>query len=312
MRTVILTHGDCDGVCSGALALAANPGAKVFFTNPVSILSDIAEAKGCERLVACDLAINISTVDRFISLMEEQSRGSEIIYIDHHPLPPGFQAPWLFHDIDSSGSLLTYKYFREALDRDMSRVAMYGAIGDYRDNDPLAVEMTLQWDKRSLYYEGGIVSQGVERERWDYDFKRAMVDALSRNMLPSGIKELALRAAESSKEENEMRKRVEKSVVPMKKLAYVIEPHGSLSKAAIYARAYGTTPVGVSAELRPEKGRYEISVRAVRGFDLNIVLDRVATKYGGTGGGHSMAGGARVPEKYLLPFLQELDASLAG
>jgi single-stranded-DNA-specific exonuclease len=311
MRTAILTHGDCDGVCSGALALAANPGAKVFFTNPVSILSDIAEAKGCERLVACDLAINISTVKRFMALMDEQSRESEIIYIDHHPLPPGFQAPWLFHDIEACGALLTYLYFRKDLDRDMSRVAMYGAIGDYRDNTPLAAELTLQWDKRSLYYEGGIVSQGVERERRDYDFKREMVGALSRNLLPSGITELAARAADASREENDMRKRVEKNIVSMDKLSYVIDPHGSLSKAAIYARAYGNRPVGVSAEHRDEKGRYEISVRAVTGYGLNILLDRIATKYGGTGGGHSMAGGARVPDKDLMPFLRDLDAALS-
>ena len=70
MRTIIFTHGDCDGVCSGALALAANPGARVFFSSPRSILSDLEEAKGFERLIASDLAINISTSRQFKDVMD--------------------------------------------------------------------------------------------------------------------------------------------------------------------------------------------------------------------------------------------------
>lgn len=312
IRTIILTHGDCDGVCSGALALAANPGARVFFTSPASILGDVAGMERYDRVVACDLAVNISTAGRLHDTMSALARGAEVIYIDHHPLPAGFSAPWLYHDGDSCGALLTFRHFQAELDRDMSRVAMYGAIGDYRDTTQLATELTLKWDKRSLYYEGGIVSQGVELYRRDHDFKRAIVDALARNTLPSGIGELASRAARASRDENDMRLRIEKSVVPLKSLAYVIDPRGSISKAAIYARAYGNTPVGVAAERRDDRGIYDLSARAVRGVDLNVLLDRIATHYGGTGGGHPQAGGARIPAQSLDAFLHDLDEALSG
>ena len=310
MRTIIFTHGDCDGVCSGALALAANPGAKVFFSSPRSILSDLEEAKGFQRLIASDLAINISTSGQFNDIMETLSKKMEVIYLDHHPLPDGFAAPWLTHDIDSCGSLLTFQYFINDLDHNMSRVAMYGAIGDYRDNSAFALELTTQWDKRSLYYQAGTVSQGVELERRDYDFKRYILNLLSRNILPSEISELADRAKESSRMEDDMRKRVEHDVVRMKNLSYVIDPNGSISKAAIYARVYGKTPVGISAEHRADKHVYDISVRAIADANLNILLDKSASKYGGSGGGHSQAGGGRIPENNLMAFLKDMDSAL--
>ncbi len=312
MRTIIFTHGDCDGVCSGALALAANPGAKVFFSSPRSLLSDLEEAKGFERLIASDLAINISTSGQFKATMDVLSKKMEIIYLDHHPLPDGFTAPWLIHDIDSCGSLLTFKYFIDDLDPDINRVAMYGAIGDYRDGSPFALELTTHWDKRSLYYQAGTVSQGVELERRDYDFKRYMLNMLSRNVLPSEISELASRAKESSRMEDDMRKRVEHDVVKMKNLSYVIDPNGSISKAAIYARVYGKTPVGISAEHRADKQVYDISVRALGDANLNILLDNIASKYGGSGGGHSQAGGGRVPENNLVAFLTDMDRALGS
>jgi single-stranded-DNA-specific exonuclease len=312
MRTIILTHGDCDGVCSGALALAANPGARVFFSSPTSILTDLEEAKGFQRLIASDLAINISTSRLFKEMMDGLSKKMEVIYLDHHPLPDGFTAPWLIHDLDSCGSLLTFQYFQKELDNDMNRVAMYGAIGDYRDSGPLAVELTTQWDKRTLYYQAGTVSQGVELERRDHDFKRDILEKLSRNVLPSEISELAWRAKESSRREDDMRKRVEHDVVRLKNLSYVIDPNGSISKAAIYARVYGKTPVGMSAEHRAEKHVYDISVRAIGDSNLNILLDRVATKYGGSGGGHSQAGGGRIPENSLKAFLNDMDRSLGS
>ena len=61
MRTIIFTHADSDGICAGALALAAFPDSPVFFTNAVSILADIENAIGFDRAVICDIAINIST-----------------------------------------------------------------------------------------------------------------------------------------------------------------------------------------------------------------------------------------------------------
>lgn len=310
MGAIIFTHGDSDGICSGALALAANEGATVFFTNPISILDDLDMAEGADSIVVCDIAIDQAFSKSLKKRLDALSRRISLVYIDHHPLPPGFQAKWLVHDPLSCASLLTYAYFSGRIDPDMSRVAMYGAIGDYRDDAPIAVALSEQWDKRSLYYEAGTLSQGIEIGRRDYDYKRLIVLSLSRNVLPSEIEGLARHAIEASHLENELRLRIQGQVVRMSNLSYVVNPDGFISKAAIYARVYGHTPVGVACEYHSSKDAYDISARAIGDHDLNRAVSLAASKYGGTGGGHPQAAGGRIPAPKLMEFLKYLDSLL--
>lgn len=310
MKTLILTHADTDGICSGALALAANPRATVFFTNPVAVIDDSRSAEAYDRVVICDIAINISTSEALRRRMDEIAAGRELIYLDHHPLPEGFSAPWLTHTEAANGSLLTYDYFRKVLDPDLSRVAMYGAIADFRDGTPLAAGLVRKWDKRSLYYYAGTLSQGIEMERRNYDYKRDVLVRLSRNLIPSSMGDLVRRAVAASDLEEELRMRVERDVVKLQNLAYVVNPSGFISKAAIYARIYGDRPVGVSAEHREKHRAYDISVRADGDFNLNRLLNDSATKYHGHGGGHPQAGGGRIPEESLMDFLADLDEAI--
>lgn len=192
----------------------------------------------------------------------------------------------------------------------MSRVAMSGAIGDYRDNTPIARELVRKWDKRSLYYEAGTLSQGEEMEKRNYGFKRELVLRLAKNELPSEIDRLAKMAVVASRLEDELRARVERDVIARDHIAYVINPEGFISKAAIYAHIYGRRPVGLSAEYRENKHVYDISVRAEGDFDLNRVLNDAAVQSGGRGGGHPQAGGGRIPADRLKEFLETLDAAV--
>ena len=68
---------------------------------------------------------------------------------------------------------------------------MYGAIGDYQDMTPGARQLIDDWDKRSLYYQAGTLTQGIEVGRRDYDFKRGIVRELANNIIPSEIGGLA-------------------------------------------------------------------------------------------------------------------------
>lgn len=310
MDTLILTHADCDGLCSGALALSVFRGAKVVFSNPVGLIEDLKYAGEYDRVIVCDVAIDIGLAPVIRKTIDSLAADKEIMYIDHHPLSPRFQASWLVHDTNSCGSLLTFASFRRAVDPDMSRVAMYGAIGDFRDGAPLAEALASRWDKRSLYYEAGTLSQGIEIERRSYGYKRMIVEQLSKNVLPSEIDGLATKAVIASRLEEGLRERVELTVERMQHLAYVVDPGGFISKAAIYARIYGDRPVGISAEYRNEKHAYDLSARSVAGINLNVLLNEAATRYGGHGGGHPMAGGGRIPARNLKKFLKHLDELL--
>lgn len=310
MRTIIFTHSDSDGLCSGALALAANPGASIFFTNPVAIVPDIDQARGYDRIIICDIAINIPTWRVLKDKIDSLSGESDVIYLDHHPLPEGFSALWITSDTEASASEIAYKQFRKDLDPNISRVALYGAIGDYRDTTPFIHELLVNWDKRSLYYQAGTLSQGIEVGRRDYDFKRYLVTLLSQNTLPSEIETLAKNAIIASRNEDKLRARVEREVNRMRNISYVLNSNGCVSKAAIYARVYGRTPVGLAAEYREHKDVYDFSVRAINvrnSVNLNLIVSQAAVKNDGIGGGHPLAAGGRIPASRLKDFLLDLD-----
>jgi RecJ-like exonuclease len=307
MRSIIFTHADSDGLCSGALALAANGDSPIFFTNPVSVLTDIDEARGYDRIIVCDIAINLPRSQQMKDKFQGLAKESEVIYIDHHPLPPGFDVPWLFHQDRVSASELTFNYFQNELSPDMSRVAMYGAIGDYEDMTPGARKLIQDWDMRSLYYQAGTLSQGIEVGRRDYDFKREIVSKLAQNTLPSDIGMLAKNALVAARHEDQMRQRVQREVIRMKNIAYVMDMNGCMGKAAIFARVYGNTTVGLSVEYRNHRDAYDFSSRGLGDVDLNVIIGEVAARNGGTGGGHPRAAGGRIPESNMKQFLLDLD-----
>jgi RecJ-like exonuclease len=120
MSAFILTHGDTDGLCSGALALSIYRDAEVLFTNPVEINEDIWNARKHDRVIVCDVAIDISAAPVLKRTFDRIAAEKEVVYIDHHPLPRGFSAPWLMHRLDACGSLLAYDYFRNELDPDIA------------------------------------------------------------------------------------------------------------------------------------------------------------------------------------------------
>jgi len=310
VNSIIFTHGDCDGICSGAIALCALKDAEIFFTSPVGLFDDLGAVKHFENVVICDIAMDERFSHELCRRLDALSKRLNLVYIDHHPLPEGIERDWLRHDGGACASELTYMFFENLLDKDMRRVAMYGAIGDFCDGTPRVINWLKNWDKRSLYFEAGVIIQGIEEARRDYDFKRQIVRSLSNDVIPSENARLLEKAKMASGYEEDLRLRVKKRVKQMKNIGYVVDIDGYMSKAAIYAAAYGNAPVGISAEHRADKRVYDLSIRSRDKVDLNKILRTVAIRHGGSGGGHAHAGGARIPEKRLDEFLRDLDKTI--
>lgn len=313
-RAVLFVHGDSDGVCSGALAYRVYKemfdSVEVVFTHPVGLLEDLGEfAKPGDLVFIADIALSEHHLDQTIELFREYSRDGELVYVDHHPEPLGLSVKELpgviVHDTRCSASELVYKYFEEHLDTDYARVALYGAIGDYLDETPWVKKMLAEWDKRSIYFEAGVLSQGLEASRKMYDFKRHVVKHLAENRLPSSLSELLVRALIESVNEEEMRFWVKKNVKKLNNIGYVVDPPGSLGRAANFARVYSGKKIGVAAS--KHKDVYVMSLRSDGTIDLNKLLRRIATRYNGSGGGHPAAAGARIPVRRFMEFLKELD-----
>jgi single-stranded-DNA-specific exonuclease len=312
MSSIIFTHGDSDGICAGAIVKSALPGSTVFFTSPVGLLGELNSLKGNhENIVICDIAVDEKSVSQLKERLNELSELSKITFMDHHPLPEtGFNAPWFHHD-ECSSSEQAYRIFERKLNRDVRSVAIYGAMGDFIESEIIKKWMR-DWDKRTLYFYAGVLIQGITYAGRDYDFKRRIVDALSEDIPPPQIEGLLDAAIIASQKEEDIKLIVRQKVVKLKNLAYVIDINGYMSKAAIYAAAYGDARVGISCEHRSHKHVYDMSIRLRKGdADLNLLLRRIAPEYGGTGGGHPFAGGARIPEKELKAFLYDLDDALS-
>lgn len=303
----ILAHGDCDGICSAAIALSIFKNAKIFFTHPVGLNEDLKQVDG--DVLILDVAISSKKVDEILKEIKRiHENGYKIIYIDHHPLQNNFNMNYgeLVHSLTSCTSELTYIRFENLLDQDISRVAIYGAIGDYLDETYNIKRLLRLWDKRHLYLESGILIAAIESMGRNYDLKREVVKYLSEKELPSKNSELVNRALEEAKKEEEMRKIIKERLEIKENVAYVIDLNWSLGKTAIYARAMANTIVGIGAENR--KNFIDMSLRTpFEGIELNKIAMEVAEGLGGSGGGHPKAAGARVPKEKFFEFVDGIN-----
>jgi RecJ-like exonuclease len=310
----IFTHGDSDGLCAGALALAAHDDADVFFTHPYGLLEDTDRVEGKDMAIICDVALARehlrATLARFSAMADEGG----LIYIDHHPVPQSVSVNEIpgevVHAIGASSSELTFSHFKSRLDPLLSRVAIYGAIADYLDNTPTIQELMEKWDQRTVCLETGILVQGIEGERGNYNFKREIVSNLAINMPPSFLPELVESAIQTTHKEEEILRELKKHIQVKGEVAYVLNIPFSQGKTATYTRALAGTLVGIAAE--EHAGVVDLSLRAKKQtVDLNKILRKITPSLGGSGGGHPVAAGARIPKKNLSKFIDRLNKSLA-
>jgi RecJ-like exonuclease len=313
MKKWIFAHGDCDGLCAAALAFAANPDAEIFFTHPSGLLEDLGKVEIGDFVTICDVALSEDHLSEILNRFAEIAANDRLLYIDHHPLPEILSKkdiPGRFiHEIGSATSELAFSFFQSVLEPSLSRIAIYGAIADYSDNTPVINRLLRNWDKRTIYFETGVLIQGIEGRKRDYDFKREIISNLAKNVLPSFHGKLIEYAIKNTRTEETVIQGLKNHIQKCGKVAYVLNIPFSLGKTAIYARALTDALIGIAGEKR--KSFIDMSLRTCeKDIDLNKILRCIAPKLGGSGGGHPAAAGARVPEKKFLEFIKELNKTL--
>lgn len=313
MTVWIFTHGDGDGICASSLALAANPSARLFFTHPYGLLEDLEQTENGDTVIICDIALSQAHLGNLIDKFAEIEDEGFIYYFDHHPLPEDFNVEDIpgniYHQTGSSASEIVYTFFKDKIDVLQSRAAIYGAISDYMDNTPTVLSLLKMWDKRAIYLETGILVQSLPLLKREYDFKRDVVKDLSSGKPPSSNERLVKLAIQQARKEEEAIKNIRGEIEVTGKVAYVLDFSFPLGKAAIYARALTGTLVGVAGETRGKI--IDMSIRAVGEFiDLNMILRKVAPKLGGSGGGHPLAAGARIPKENFYKLISKINESI--
>jgi len=315
LDTWIITHRDADGICSAAITLAARPSASIYFSHPIGLYRDLEKPKKGDEVFIFDISLAEDTLHKTFPRLADLREHGSVTYIDHHPLPPNVTMEMIpgivRHSTEFCATELAYREFRKIIPSDISRVAIYGAIGDYKEKTTLMQKLMDDWDKSALYYETGTLLEGLEIDRKDYDFMRRIARLLSKNMLPSSDNELVSRARQQAQLEEKQRKIVARQVKTIGNVAYVIDVTDSIGTAAFYARVTKEALIGVAGATKHEI--VDLSLRSKNPkIDLNVLLRRECGKFGGVGGGHPQAAGARIPADQLMSFLKSMDLAITA
>ena len=315
MDVWLFIHDDVDGICAGALSLAANPDARIFFTHPEGLLEDLRLVKDTDKVIICDISLDEERIQGTLQRFTDISNKGELIYIDHHPLPENVSKKDLprktIRKLGVSSSELVYTFFQSRLAPMHIRIAVYGAIGDYMDDTPLIQSLMKKWDKRSLYFEAGILVQGVEGLENDYDSKRRIVQNLANNMSPSLDEDLVKTALLYTRREENALKELKNHINIEGNVAYTIDFQLKLGKTATYITKLTKAAVSVAAE--NQEDIIEMSMRRNdKRVDLNKLMRSLTPKFGGSGGGHPMAAGGRIRKDTFQQFIGELDQNVTA
>ncbi len=314
MTSVVLTHGDLDGITSGAIALLAFPGADFYFTRPSQLHQDLYRiAKDePESVSVTDIAINSKRFEDIIRALDRFPQSAQIHWIDHHPITSKQRKELskrvdLFHEVGPSTSELVYRKFAERLPEYAMRLALYGAIGDYCDDTEFAENHFENYDKRTLYLEAGLLVQALQ----EIDYRKESKDLVRQLTLgidPSSMNDIVELAMKATRIEHEVFRYVQQNARKLGPVGYVLDMpiNGYRGKSAKFA-AYATDArVGISARSTEDEVDMSIRRRHTR-VDLNKMLNRILPEIeGAQGGGHPAAAGASMYRNDFPKFLERL------
>ncbi len=310
-RDLIITHADADGMCAGPLLLSKFPNAKVFFSKPVSLYRDLQEISGYDRIAISDIALTRRDAALVIEALKRMD--CEKLYFDHHRLPSGISRTSLASSVgvlangSASASELVYRHFQTDLPRERVWLALYGAIADYEADTDFVEERLRNWDARAIYFEVSSLVLGIKNDRFGtYDAKRRIIMELARGKNPSDVRGLVQKASEAVTREFELYNDIKGSAKSIGRAGYVMDIHtfGFRGPAALMAATVTGRPIGLSIHTRGDHA--DITARSREKIDLGRLMERLADKVGGSGGGHPGAAGARIPRDKVREFLRLL------
>ena len=314
MTTVVLSHGDLDGITSGAIALLAFPGSDFFFTRPSQLHQDLYRvAKDRPTTVSIsDIAINNKRFDEILDAIDRFPESTAIHWIDHHPITTKQRRELskrvnLFHEVGPSAAELVYRDFKESLPEHALRLALYGAIGDYCDDTEFAIQQFDNYDKRTLYLEAGLLVQALQ----EIDYRKEAKDIVRQLTLgiePSSMNDIVALALKATRIEHQVFRYVQGNARKLGPIGYVLDMpiNGYRGKSAKFAAYVADANVGISA--RSTDDEIDMSLRRRQSsVDLNKALDSILPEMeGAQGGGHPAAAGASMYKNDFPKFLQKL------
>ena len=309
MTVHAIVHGDdVDGLTCGAF-LRRLTGCDVYMANYDNLEHALGRVTPpVKTLYICDLNIREALVPDLMRIREF----ADVNIIDHHQMSDELMAKLrdagisVVLDTRDCAGVLVYDVFREGLGQGAARIAAYAAISDMFEDGPLGSQILAKIDLKFAQHEAQILTHALSMNQ-TIDFKRVILDELSRYGYPHRIPGAVDLAVQCLEEMTEMKEKISAEAVSVGRLAHMaaVNEYSTGGTANLIIDTLGVD-VGVSYK---ENGDYvNVSLRGELGLPehLGDISRDLGEKYGGFGGGHQRASGVKIPRAHLEAFLADL------
>jgi len=262
-----------------------------------------------DSVYICDLGIKKNTLSEFKRILQF----AELIYIDHHQLDDDLLEALegidvrVIHDTRDCASLLAFDLLREFLPREAGLLASYAAISDRLENGPIANKIIQKYDRDFLLFEATVLSYALDKA--DIGSKRMIVSRLSNFEYPHKIDGVLKLALEQADRMVFLRSELPSRASKLGKIAYVDAKGDSPGAVASLLLDVCDATIGICYDTKPTKQVSDLSIRVKTGMEINIgkITSNLAERFGGFGGGHPLASGARIPTPKLTEFIRAIN-----
>ena len=304
--SLIISHGDGDGICAATIAFKTKP-SKIVFAQPPSLprlLGKIVlQINQIKELTVIDIAVDERQVDRLLmNLKLLRDKNINITFIDHHPssktILQNFRNLGVLPIINTnfSASQLTYRHFGT-----MNKVAIIGGMCDRVIDESSDLK---------LAEEAEILTGALKYKPADNEFKLFVVKELVKGKLPSDIQECMLRSQLAYEPKKKAVEIALDSIIEETPRFVIMQ-----TKEDILGHAGGA--VNAVAE---QKGKIAVMIFEANTPELRVTFRKphrllthlgemakeAAAAVGGIGGGHAGAAMARIPKTQISKFIKLL------
>jgi len=313
LPTASITHGDdVDGLTSGALLI------RLFDAEVVPAnYDDLEEAlEGIDEDVDQLFITDLNLREALLPLIEGIRRHASVTLIDHHPMDKNLGASLeklgveIVHDTRDCAAALVYDHFKDRLENDAARLAAYAAVSDMFEDGPVASRLMDGMDRKFVQHEALMLSAALGCDQSEI-FKRRLLKELSEYAYPHRIKGVVEASVAQLEKIVKIKETVSVRAKRMGRLA-VMECGDDSSTGEVANIVMDTLLVPVGMCWKDQGEMVNISLRGERRLKehLGDIASRLSKKYGGFGGGHARASGAKVPREKLEAFIEDIEAAL--
>ena len=325
MPSLCISHKeDVDGICSAALIKAAFDISKVILVDYANMISRLEKVEAMfdkiEQLFICDLGLSKKNEQKFTELLQKiVSKGTEVIYIDHHDISKEtLQAlkkadVTLIRTTEECTSMQVYAKYKKKLPDHTAFFAAMGALTDYMEDKPLASTIVSRFDRQFLMLESTALSYMISSSQHDDPFLLKIVETLAKMKYPHDIKGGFDMAEKFAKKVASAVESIKESVVILDNLAYAPSAV-ELSSSMVVNFVLGSSgkPAAIVYKLKDDVKSYVLSIRGSAECKVHLgrLTNDIASELGGSGGGHERACGALIPKVNLEKFIETLNKKM--